>query len=124
MVNLSEKPLPPLTPYQRHVLVAKAELCRNSYKKGEITIEAARRFVMGMVPDLQRCEAGDIFATFWPLTPQDLVLCRSADGWSLHAPGSSDEDIASGAAPYLTAGIGTVSDVAREMAFVAWKSSP
>lgn len=29
-------------------------------------------------------------------TPNDLVLCQSADGWSLHAPGSTDEDIANG----------------------------
>ncbi len=36
----------------------------------------------------------------------DLVLCTSADGWSLHAPGSTDEDIASGDAPYLVTGPG------------------
>ena len=36
-----------------------------------------------------------------------LVLCRSDEGdggWSLHAPGSSDKDIATGAAPYLVDG--------------------
>lgn len=37
-------------------------------------------------------------------TADDLVLCESADGWSLHAPGSTDEDIASGDAPYLVSG--------------------
>lgn len=35
-----------------------------------------------------------------------LVLCESADGWSLHAPGAMDDDIASGAAPYLASGTG------------------
>jgi hypothetical protein len=37
----------------------------------------------------------------------DLVLCRSDTGdggWSLHAPGSTDDDIASGDAPYLVSG--------------------
>ena len=36
-----------------------------------------------------------------------LVLCRSDagdGGWSLHAPGSTDEDIATGDAPPLTSG--------------------
>ena len=36
-----------------------------------------------------------------------LVLCRSDagdGGWSLHAPGSTDEDIATGEAPALTSG--------------------
>lgn len=36
----------------------------------------------------------------------DLVLCQSPDGWSLHAPGSTDEDIACGDAPYLVSGPG------------------
>lgn len=43
-------------------------------------------------------------------TAADLVLCESADGWSLHAPGSTDEQIASGDAPYLLSGPGTPSD--------------
>lgn len=37
----------------------------------------------------------------------DLVLCRSDTGdggWSLHAPGSTDEQIASGDEPYLASG--------------------
>lgn len=34
----------------------------------------------------------------------DLVLCASGDGYSLHAPGSTDDDIASGGAPYLWSG--------------------
>ena len=37
----------------------------------------------------------------------DLVLCTSPDGWSFHAPGSTDEDIASGDALYLVAATGT-----------------
>ena len=39
-----------------------------------------------------------------------LVLCRSDagdGGWSLHAPGSSDEDIASGKSPPLASGEAT-----------------
>lgn len=40
-------------------------------------------------------------------TANDLVLCESADGWSLHAPGSTDDDIARGDAPYLVAGDGS-----------------
>jgi hypothetical protein len=37
----------------------------------------------------------------------ELVEVRSDEGdggWSLHAPGSTDEEIASGAAPYLLSG--------------------
>lgn len=47
----------------------------------------------------------------------DLVLCESADGWSLHAPESTDEDIASGAAPCLLSGEGepTEADYAEAM---------
>lgn len=36
----------------------------------------------------------------------DLVLCESTDGWSLHAPGSTDDEIAAGDAPYLVCGDG------------------
>lgn len=41
---------------------------------------------------------------FFPVS--DLVLCTSPDGWSFHAPGSTEEDIASGNAIYLMAGTG------------------
>jgi hypothetical protein len=34
----------------------------------------------------------------------DFVPCESADGWSLHAPGSTDAEIASGDAPALVSG--------------------
>lgn len=34
----------------------------------------------------------------------DFVVCESADGWSLHAPGSTDEEIARGDAPPLVSG--------------------
>lgn len=37
---------------------------------------------------------------------EELVLCESPDGWSLHAPGSTDEEIATGDAPYLVSGPG------------------
>lgn len=33
-----------------------------------------------------------------------FVTCESADGWSLHAPGSTDEQIANGDAPALVDG--------------------
>lgn len=51
-------------------------------------------------------------------TAADLVLCKSPDGWSLHAPGSTDEDIATGAAPYLVSGEGepTEADYAEALA--------
>ena len=38
------------------------------------------------------------------ITKDDFVFCESADGWSLHAPGSLDEDIASGDASALVSG--------------------
>ena len=40
-------------------------------------------------------------------TDHDFVLARSDagdGGWSLHAPGTTDEDIATGEAPALTSG--------------------
>jgi hypothetical protein len=46
-------------------------------------------------------------------TLNDLVLCRSDSGdggWSLHAPGSTDEAIACGEAPYLACGPGEMED--------------
>src|SRR5262245_43142039 len=36
----------------------------------------------------------------------DLVLRTSANGWSLHAPGSTDKQIERGDAPYLVRGTG------------------
>jgi hypothetical protein len=58
------------------------------------------------------------------------VLCQSADGWSLHAPGSTDEQIASGDAPPIITGAGEpdridyvaadLVDVSREM----WRTEP
>lgn len=38
------------------------------------------------------------------LAADDCVLCKSPDGWSLHAPGSTDEQIASGEAAVLVCG--------------------
>lgn len=40
------------------------------------------------------------------ISNDEFVLCESADGWSLHAPGSTDEEIASGDAVYLACGEG------------------
>jgi hypothetical protein len=37
---------------------------------------------------------------------EDLVLCNSGDGWSLHAPDADDDLIASGDEPYLVSGTG------------------
>lgn len=57
-------------------------------------------------------------ATYSPTSyAAPLVLCRSDHGdggWSLHAPGSTDEDIASGDAPALLTG------TARRGADSAW----
>jgi hypothetical protein len=54
---------------------------------------------------------------------KNLVLCQSADGWSLHPPGSSDEDIATGkaAAFYLKAGPGEPTENDYKEAWEAWK---
>jgi hypothetical protein len=44
------------------------------------------------------------------ITANDLVLCRSDEGdggWSLHAPGSTNNIIATGNAPYLMSGPAT-----------------
>jgi len=38
------------------------------------------------------------------MTTTKLVVCESADGWSLHAPGSTDDEIATGDAPALVDG--------------------
>lgn len=48
--------------------------------------------------------ARDIMAATMTYTFADLVICKSADGWSLHAPGSTDEQIADGTAPPLADG--------------------
>lgn len=42
----------------------------------------------------------------WDKPESDLVLCLSSTGWSLHAPGASDEDIREGDAPPLASGDG------------------
>jgi len=42
-----------------------------------------------------------------PYSAADLILCRSDEcdgGWSLHAPGSTDDEIACGDAPPLLSG--------------------
>ena len=49
-------------------------------------------------------------------TADDLVLCQSVDGFSLHAPGSTDEEIANGDAPYLVSGPGEPTDADYELA--------
>lgn len=55
-------------------------------------------------------------------TPSDMVLCESADGWSLHAPESTDEDIASGDAPYILSGEGEPTPADYEKAFRLWRA--
>lgn len=49
-------------------------------------------------------------------TVDDLVLCQSADGFSVHEPGSTDEEIANGDAPYLVSGPGEPTDADYERA--------
>jgi hypothetical protein len=39
-----------------------------------------------------------------PATVRGFVPCYSADGWSLHAAGSTDEAIADGSAPAIVSG--------------------
>ena len=55
-------------------------------------------------------------------TQTDLVLCESPDGWSLHAPGSTDEAIASGDAAYIISGPGTPTDADYAVAFCQWQA--
>lgn len=53
-------------------------------------------------------------------TTLDLVVCDSDlgdGGWSLHAPGSTDNDIAEGIALPLVTGTGPITDAHRA---VAW----
>lgn len=52
----------------------------------------------------------------WNTDDADLALCVSPDGWSLHAPGSTDEQIADGSAPYLASGEGEPSAADYEAA--------
>lgn len=52
----------------------------------------------------------------------DLVLVQEADGWSFHAPGSTDEQIADGSAPYIVCGEGKATRADREAAFSAWQA--
>lgn len=53
-------------------------------------------------------------------TARDLVLCESADGWSLHAPGSTDDAIANGDAPYIIDGPGEPTEADYAEAFRRW----
>src|SRR5690606_33239462 len=53
-------------------------------------------------------------------TAADLVLCQSPDGWSFHAPESTDEEIASGDARYILTGPGRPTSEDRERAFRLW----
>lgn len=53
--------------------------------------------------------------------PDDLVLRQKQDGWSLYAPGSNDEDIDSGDAPYIVTGLGEPSIHDYERAFSLWQ---
>jgi hypothetical protein len=48
-----------------------------------------------------------------------LILCTTSTGWSLHAPGSSDEDIASGVAAPLASGDGRPEALDYEHAQIA-----
>lgn len=54
-------------------------------------------------------------------TVDDMVLCESPDGWSLHAPGSTDEEIATGDAPYILNGPGKPSEADYANAFKLWR---
>ena len=47
----------------------------------------------------------------------ELVLCRSDrgdGGWSLHSPGATDEDVASGDAPPLSSGTAKWDEIAGD----------
>lgn len=55
-------------------------------------------------------------------TAADMVKCVSPDGWSFHAPASTDEQIADGSAPYITCGDGTATKADRQAAFLKWNA--
>ena len=40
----------------------------------------------------------------WPDRVRGFVPCYSADGWSLHRDGATDDEISSGHAPYIVSG--------------------
>jgi hypothetical protein len=52
-----------------------------------------------------------------------LVGCFSPDGFSLHAPESTDDDIASGEAPYLISAPGYPNNADFAAAWVQWVSA-
>lgn len=54
------------------------------------------------------------------MTKNDLILCQTADGWSLHAPHSTDDEIASGEAPYILCGEGRPTAQDYDAAFDRW----
>lgn len=67
--------------------------------------ETARRIAEQMGPEhVETVDRAAALAAAEAATADDLVLCTSADGWSLHAPGSTDDEIAAGDAPYLISG--------------------
>jgi hypothetical protein len=82
----------------------------------------------GLTPDEAREIASEDPSLIYldvAVSAADLVLCKSDHGdggWSLHAPGSTDEDIACGDAPYLVSGEGyepTAADYDAAMATLA-----
>ena len=48
-----------------------------------------------------------------------FVVCESADGWSLHRKGATDEEIANGDAPPLACGV-WIDDDDHEIPEWAW----
>lgn len=68
---------------------------------------SARRIAAEMGEEhLEAVERAERLAAAEAASADDLVLCESVAGWSLHAPGSTDDEIASGDAPYLISGEG------------------
>lgn len=55
-------------------------------------------------------DADDDVIQYAEATEENLVICTSPSGWSLHAPGSTDREIAEGDAPYLVTGEGEPTD--------------
>lgn len=107
------------TPYQtadaRHrVPLAVALACRTVWPEADWPVIPA----IGSV-DPDAVLVGEAWDEMEYETLGDLVLCESADGWSLHAPGSSDEDISSGDAPYLASGTGEPTEADYERARAA-----
>lgn len=75
-----------------------------------MAVDAGYKSFSQMCETLEQDEAAersDLMVT--PFDKSKFVVCQSADGFSLHRPGATDEEIATGDEPPLVSGPGTPS---------------